>query len=123
LSFRILALSVVQLLIAYGADLDEAGPRTKSTPLHLLSSSEDIDNSRFFINLLLDANAHTDCIDKNGRLPEDCAAELEIKELLRVNRKLSLKCRCAQLIILKNVSYVNCLPSHLIAFIRMHDTH
>jgi hypothetical protein len=121
ISFSVPVLSIVRLLIDYGADVNRADRRTKSTPLHLISRCYDVDVTKSVIRLLLDANAHTDCIDRNGRLPEDYTREFEIKEFMRANRKLSLKCQCAYLIILKNVCYMNYLPSNLIAFIRMHD--
>ncbi len=104
--------------------MNEADLKRKSTPLHLATQSSNVNNTnnaRFFINLLLDANARTDCIDMYGHLPEYYAWKLEIKELLQANRKLLLKCRCAQLIISENVCYKNSLSSHLIDFIQMHD--
>lgn len=121
LLFSLSVLSIIRLLIRCKANVDEVVPSTKSTPLHIIAECDDIDIARSVIMLLLEANAHTDFIDKYGRLPEDCAQILEIKMCLRSNRKLSLKCRCAQLINLKNVYYENCLSSNLINFVEMHS--
>lgn len=102
--------------------MNEIHRDTKSTPLHLIARIYDMDVANTVIRLLLDANAHTDYTDYEGCTPEDCARTLEIKELLRNNRKLSLKCRCANLINLQNVPYENYLSSNLIAFVQMHNT-
>ena len=85
-------MSIVRLLIRCGANVDEVDSVTKSTPLHLIARCENVDNARSVIRLLLDANAHTDCTDIMGHLPEDVARTLEIKELLHANQKISLKC-------------------------------
>jgi hypothetical protein len=105
--------------------VDEVDLFSKSTPLHIISQTYNLNENlrRSVIELLLDANAHTDYINENGHLPEYYAGQAEIKELLRVNRKLSLKCRCAQLINSENVNYENSLSSRLIAFVRMHSPH
>jgi len=60
-------------LIDSGADVNEVVSNTKSTPLHLIARCYNIDSARSVIQLLLDANAHIDCIDKNGLKPEDVA--------------------------------------------------
>jgi hypothetical protein len=101
--------------------VDEAHLITRSTPLHIICQTRNVDSSKSVIKLLLDANAHTDYTDICSRLPGDLTYQFEIQDLLRVNRKLSLKCRCAQLINSENVCYENSLSSHLIAFVRMHS--
>ncbi len=100
--------------------MDEAHLGMGSTPLHIISQAYNEDSSKSVIKLLLDANAHTDYTDIYSSLPEDRTYQLEIQELLRVNRKLSLKCRCAQLINSEKLCYENSLSSHLIAFVRRH---
>lgn len=72
------------------------------------------------IKLLLDANAHLDCVDVDGARPKDFTWDFEIGELLQSSEKLSLKCRCAQLIIQRSLDYKKYLPSSLIHFVRMH---
>ena len=114
-------MSIVRLLIRCGADVNEVAPSMKSTPLHLTARCNDVDNAKSVIRLLLDANAHIDCIDGSGQQPEDRAWSFEIQMLLHENRKLSLKCRCAQLINLKNMCYAKSLSSNLIGFVRMHS--
>ena len=45
-----------------------------------------------------------------------------MKELLSIpTRKLSLKCRCAQIIVSKNIDYQTHLPAHLLDYIRLHS--
>jgi hypothetical protein len=102
--------------------VDEVNSSSESTPLHIISQTDNVNENlrRSIIELLLDANAHTDYTDEYGHLPEYYGGQAEIKELLEVNRKLSLKCRCAQLINSENVNYANSLSSRLIAFVRMH---
>jgi hypothetical protein len=72
------------------------------------------------IKLLLDANAHLDCVDAYGDRAKDCARNFEITELLQSNEKLSLKCQCAWLIIRRSIGYKKYLPTSLINFVRMH---
>ena len=73
------------------------------------------------IEFLLAHGAHADCIDETGQFPEDCTDEPAMKELLSPTRKLCLKCRCAQIIVSKNVDHGNDLPVHLVDFIRIHS--
>ncbi|CAF3855504.1 unnamed protein product [Rotaria sp. Silwood1] len=113
-------LSVIRLLIDAGADVDQAHPRTKSTPLHMIADCVNADIARSIIELLFAADAHIDCIDYRNCRPEDRARTLEVKELLRTTQKLSLKCRCAHLINSTNMSYANYLSSRLVVFVRMH---
>ena len=107
-------------MICCGADVDEVEPTSKSRPLHIIAKIYDEKKVIPVIRLLLDANAHIDCINSKGYLPEQIAWRLEIRQVLQANRKLSLKCQCARLINLKTVSYMNYLSSNLIAFVRMH---
>ncbi|CAF1131760.1 unnamed protein product [Adineta ricciae] len=86
-------LSIIRLLINARANVDELEPRTKSTPLHLIASSDDVDAAIATIRILLDANAHLDYVNYQGLRPEDVANNFEIKDYLRVNRQLSLKCQ------------------------------
>jgi hypothetical protein len=114
-------LSIVRLLIDCGANVNEVDSTTKETPLHIIAGCHDIDHARPVVKLLLDANAHIDCGNIHGCQPEDFARTFEMKEFLHANRKLSLKCLCANLINLKNIRYASCLSSNLIGFVRMHS--
>ena len=77
---------------------------------------------RVATRILLDAGAHTDYIDKLGSLPGERSWNFEVQELLRANRKFSLKYRCAHLINAHKVPYVNCLPKSLVTFVKRHGT-
>ncbi len=114
-------MSSLRVLIDSGADVNEVVPNTKSTPLHLIAQCYNTDSARSVIQLLLDANAHIDCIDKNGLKPEDVAWTWNIRMFLQENRKLSLKCQCARLINAQNLSYISYLSPTLINFVRMHS--
>ncbi|CAF1133640.1 unnamed protein product [Adineta ricciae] len=114
-------LSIIGLLINAGANVDELEPRTKSTPLHLIASSDDVDAAVALIRILLDANAHLDYVNYQGLRPEDVAHNFEIKDYLRVNRQLSLKCQCAHLISKNRIRYKDNLSARLIQFVQMHD--
>ncbi len=111
-------------MIRCEANVNEAHPSTKLTPLHLIARSYNVsvDNGTSVIRLLLDAGAHIDCIDNSGYQPKDRASQLEVRELLQANRNLSLKCRCAHLIISTHLCYTNYLSPNLIAFVRMHGS-
>ena len=113
--------SIIRLLINAGANVDELEPRTKSTPLHLIASSHDVDAAVETIRILLDANAHLDYVDYQGLRPEDVADNFEIRDYLRVNRQLSLKCQCAHLIAKNRICYKDALSARLIQFVHMHD--
>jgi len=120
LHFSVEALSMVQLLIQFGANVDEVDPILKATPLHLIARCDDVDHAQPLMRVLLDANAHSDYLDLNGRQPEDLTTNVELKDFLQVNRRLSLKCNCAHPIHSKKIYYGNYLSSNQIAFVKMH---
>ncbi|CAF4754928.1 unnamed protein product [Rotaria sp. Silwood2] len=107
-------------MIQCGANVNAVCRYFKERPLHFIAKCLDIDIARPIIELLLVQGAHTDCVDDQGRLPHDLASEPSVKELLRTARRLSLKCRCAQVIISTKMNYRNRLSSNLVAFVRLH---
>lgn len=111
---------MARLLINCGADVDEADPRTSSSPLHLVADIDDSADVQYAIRILLDANAHTDYVDNYGYLPGENMRSAPSVQVLQANRKLSLKCRCAYLINANKLSYVNSLPTSLINFVQRH---
>lgn len=112
---------MVRMLIDYGADVDECDPTTKSFPLHLICKGRDTDTIQWVAKILLDANAHSDYIDHQGKLPGKWG-NFEIQELFRTKRKYSLKCRCAHVINSEKVSYADRLPKSLVTFVKRHGT-
>lgn len=121
--FSVSTKSIMRVLIENGANVNEIQPIDEYTPLHLFCSGfyfENLDDAISIIKLLLDANAHMDCVDAYGRRPEERAHHVEIRQLLQENQKLSLKCRCARMIIEQNLYYEKYLSKYLIKFVRMH---
>ena len=116
-------MSVIELIIQCGANVNGTllHGSTYVRPLHVIARGNDIDIAKRIIELLLAHGAHTDCIDLEGRFPQDYTREPAMKELLSPTRKLSLKCRCAQIIVLKNIDYQTHLPAHLLNFIGLHS--
>ena len=114
-------LSIIRLLIYAGADVNETNLYSKSTPLHLLSTCNNESAAKSAIQLLLDANAHIDCINTRGYRPDDCTYNLELKEFLRSRRTISLKCLCARLIVSNNIPHKHCLSFDFIQFVQMHS--
>ena len=121
--FSVSALSVIELMIYCGANVNGVTLNhwTPNRPLHAIAKCRDIDIAKPIIELLLAHGAHADCIDSKGRFPQDYTQEPAMKELLSPTRKLSLKCRCAQIIVSKNIEYQTHLPVHLLDFIRLHS--
>ncbi|CAF1282811.1 unnamed protein product [Adineta ricciae] len=97
-------LSCIRILIDSGVDVNEIVSSTKSAPLHLIAQCSNIDHVRSVIRLLLETNAHLDYVNRNGLQAEQVAYDWEIRDLLRVNRKLSLKCQCAHLVNSRNLN-------------------
>ncbi|CAF3924740.1 unnamed protein product [Adineta steineri] len=85
-------------------------------PLHAIATCSNIDIAKPIIELFLAQGAHADSIDSRGNLPQDLASQPAVKELLRSTRKLSLKCRCAQIIVSTRINYQNYLSSNLVIF-------
>ncbi|UJR16588.1 hypothetical protein I4U23_003488 [Adineta vaga] len=121
LTNSISTLSIIHLLIHAGADVNGTTTVNKATSLHSVVEYWNHDDAKLIVRILLDANAHLDCIDFRGLRPEELLSDLEIKELLRANRKLSLKCRCAHIIVANNLNYTNYLSLKLIRFVQMHS--
>ena len=121
--FSVSTLSVIELMIQCGANVNGVDwyGRTCLRPLHAMTRWYDIDIVKPIIELLLAHGAHADCVDSEGKLPQDCTWEPTMKELLSSTRKLSLKCRCAQIIVSKKINYQIDLPVHLRDFIRLHS--
>ncbi|CAF1350169.1 unnamed protein product [Adineta ricciae] len=123
---RIIPVNVIRMLIHCGADVnilvfgDDTSYRRNSSLLHLIAHSGDIDLVQPIVELLVAAGIHTDRLDTHGHLPEQCATNTEIRELLHSKRSLLLKCQCAHLILAEQISYESYLSNSLKSFVRMH---
>jgi hypothetical protein len=73
-----------------------------NTALHISCQ----DNSLAVVQYLLDSGAHIDCLNMHQQTPLDIAQTNEIRTLLKSRQIPSrLKCRCARLIIEKQLPY------------------
>ena len=111
-------------MIRCGANVNEIENDLSDTPgtrpLHAIALAY-TDLAKPIAELLLAYGAHADCIDDYGRLPQDRTCDLAIKALLSPTRNLSLKCRCAQMIVSKRINYRQCLSPNLVAFVQLHS--
>ncbi|CAF1306550.1 unnamed protein product [Adineta ricciae] len=115
------ALSIIRWLIYAGADVNETDSHSKMTLLHYIVQPYNIDKARPILQILLDADAHIDCVNAYGRSPEDYVDDREVKEILRAHRKISLKCLCAHLIVSSKISYKHCRSPKLVHFVNIHS--
>ena len=115
-------MSILDLLIRFGADVNEICEEWSGRrPLHLIATHSNLAIARPLIELLLAHGAHLDVVDRSGHFPQDLARTLDVKELLRIDRQLSLKCRCAQIIASTRMNYETMLPPSLIPFVQLHS--
>ena len=89
-------------------------------PLHAIAACSDIDISKPVIELLLDCGAHPDATNYLGNQSKDEAKARSVKKLLSTSRHLSLKCRCAQVIISQKINYKHYFNGRIIDFIQLH---
>ena len=118
-------LAVAQLLINLGnrwIDLDAVDISNGNTSLHIVSQSTKAD-ALPIVELLINAGAHVDCLNKHDQTPWDYAKSAEIKDLLQKQQTPSLlKCLCARYIVTKEINYELIWPSgtNLNNFIYLH---
>lgn len=118
-------LAAAQLLVAVGErwiDIDAVESSNGDTALHLISRSTKSD-ALPIVELLINARAHLDCLNKHNKTPIDDAKTPEIKSLLqRQQTPTLLKCLCARFIVRKQLNYQSIWPSEskLNTFIYLH---
>ena len=111
----------IVFLIQCGADANGIlSTWTEDRPLHLIARCSDIIAAKPVIELLLDCGAHPDATDYFGNQPKDEAKVRSVKKLLSTSRHLSLKCRCAQVIISQKINYKHYFNGRIIDFIQLH---
>jgi ankyrin repeat protein len=91
----------------------------RNTPLHVIASSKSACD-KSILKLLCDAGAHLDCVNALGQTPIDLATIPDVKQLLKIRMKLSLKCLCARLIRKKNVPFREKIAISLVNFVEKH---
>ena len=114
-------MSIIRLLIQCGADVNEICDNEGNRPLHFIAQCSNIVRAKPVIELLLAFGAHPDAMNYKGYLPKDIAKARDVKILLSQSQKLSLKCRCARMIISTTINYQKYLSPNLIAFIQLHS--
>ncbi|CAF1148180.1 unnamed protein product [Adineta ricciae] len=120
--FSFTTFSAIRLLIQCGADVNALSNhwRRINRPLHIIAKCSNILEAKPVIELLLACGAHPDAVDHRGVQPKDEAEVRDVKELLSTSRHLSLKCRCAQLIVSQEINYKHYFYPKLVEFIELH---
>ncbi|CAF1025280.1 unnamed protein product [Adineta ricciae] len=114
--------SAILFLIHCGTDVNGIFHSwTGDRPLHLIARCSDIIEAKLIIELLLNCGAHPDAINYFGNQPKNEAKVRSVKKLLSTSRHLSLKCRCAQVIISQKINYKHYFNRRTIDFIQLHD--
>lgn len=103
-------------------DIDAVDASNGDTALHLISRSTKSD-ALPIVELLINAQAHLDCLNKHNRTPIDEAKILEIKVFLQKQQTPALlKCLCARYIVQNrlNCDSICSSESKLHKFLHMH---
>jgi len=93
-----------------------------NTALHIVSQSTRPD-ALPIVELLINAGAHVDCLNRHDKTPFDYAKITEIKAILQKHQSPSLlKCHCARLIVTNKLNYELIWPAEtkLNIFIYLH---
>jgi hypothetical protein len=93
-----------------------------NTALHIVSQCDTTD-ALSIVELLINAGAHVDCLNKSNHIPFDYAKTPEIKTVLQKHqRPLLLKCLCARYIVSQELNYKLIWPeeTRLNTFIYLH---
>ncbi|CAF4375854.1 unnamed protein product, partial [Adineta steineri] len=91
-----------QLILTYGnhwINVDAVDLLDGNTALHIISQSDKLD-ALSIIELLINAGAHLDCLNKHNKTAFDYAKTIEMQTLLQKQQTPSLlKCLCARHIV------------------------
>jgi len=118
-------LATTQLLLTYGnrwINVDAVDISNGNTALHIVSQSTRPD-ALPIVELLINAGAHVDCLNRHDKTPFDYAKITEIKAILQKHQSPSLlKCHCARLIVTHKLNYELIWPAEtkLNIFIYLH---
>ncbi len=118
-------LAATQLFVSLGnpwINLDAVELSHGNTALHIVSQSTKTD-ALPIVELLINAGAHVDCLNKHNKTPLNYAKSPEINDLLQRHQTPSLlKCLCARYIVTQQINYELTWPSgtKLNSFIYLH---
>jgi hypothetical protein len=119
-------LATTELLLTYGnrwINVDAIDISNGNTALHIVSQSTKTD-ALLIVELLINAGAHVDCLNKHNKTPLDYAKTTEIKSVLQKQQTPPLlKCLCARQIVAQQLNYQLIWPAKtkLNTFIYLHD--
>ncbi|CAF3531786.1 unnamed protein product [Adineta steineri] len=114
-----------QLILTYGnhwINVDAVDLLDGNTALHIISQSDKLD-ALSIIELLINAGAHLDCLNKHNKTAFDYAKTIEMQTLLQKQQTPSLlKCLCARHIVTQQLQYESIWPAEtrLNTFIYLH---
>ena len=116
--FRYPCLQTARILLQCGAAVN-GFDALRNTPLHVIVSSK-VENNESILDLLRNGGAHLDYANALGQTPADLAINFSIKQLLKCQMNLCLKCLCARLIRKMNVPLRDKIPASLVSFVEKH---
>ncbi|XP_034933936.1 protein fem-1 homolog B [Chelonus insularis] len=117
--------STAKLLIRCGADVN-AMDVDRNTPLHVIVTYAKPINDFMTLNgiivELIEAGAHIDIVNSQGKTPYDAATTGVAEIILRTQTTLSLKCMAAKAVKTYGLSYAGSVPKSLESFIELHGS-
>lgn len=115
--------ATAKLLVDCGADVN-AMDAERNTPLHIIvcytKATSDFMTLHSIIMELIEAGAHMDTVNSNGKTPYESVATGVAEIILRTQTKLSLTCMAAKAVKTYNLSYCGNVPRSLESFIELH---
>ncbi|XP_053596423.1 protein fem-1 homolog B-like isoform X1 [Microplitis demolitor] len=115
--------ATAKLLIECGADVN-AMDNDRNTPLHVIVAYEkpisDFLTLHGIVVELINAGAHVDTVNSEGKTPYDAATTGVAEIVLRSQTQLSLKCMAAKAVKTYGLSYTGYVPRSLESFIELH---
>jgi hypothetical protein len=95
----------------------------RNTPLHLVVQNCPSSTVSIMIDLLRDAGAHLDYVNKKGQTPFESISPLKISTMQCLKKRIDvirLKCLCARIIRHQQFSIENILSKSLVNFVQKH---